>query len=119
MKINDVTAKGLQIMAQLKTLHWQTTINSHHVLYGDMYAQFDQLNDELMQLIMGYSEKRISVPSTVEIKNIGDIQEQEYLKECADFYKDVLEAMQQEGIKMNIRKMMNLFNKSLYLFRQK
>lgn len=125
MKYKDILVKGLQIISQLKAFHWQTKDNAQHELFGTLYQDFDQKNDELMQVIMGTLGKIIGVgQGQIKVQNINSANLQQYLDGCAQFYQNVklfLDKQPQGGsqsISEIIFDIVNLFRKGLYLIRQ-
>lgn len=125
MKYKDILVKGLQIICQLKAFHWQTKDNAQHELFGKLYEDFDQENDQLMQVMMGSINKIIGVGAgQIKIGNINAINPQQYLENCAQFYEEVstfLNGQSQNNIQPIsdiLFDIVNLFRKSLYLVRQ-
>lgn len=125
MKYKDILVKGLQIICQLKAFHWQTKDNAQHELFGKLYEDFDQENDQLMQVMMGSINKIIGVGAgQIKIDNINATNPQQYLEKCAQFYEEVstfLNGQSQNNIQPIsdiLFDIVNLFRKSLYLVRQ-
>lgn len=59
MKYKDILLYGLQITAQLKTFHWQTSDNAKHELFESLLQEFQKKNDQLIQVIMGNIDKKL------------------------------------------------------------
>jgi hypothetical protein len=52
-KQNLVVAIVLRNLIQIKLLHWQTHSFAEHEAFGDLFSQFDEMTDDLVESIMG------------------------------------------------------------------
>lgn len=44
---------GLHLLSQIRIWHWQVTIGDLHKALGDFYGVFSELNDTLVEAVMG------------------------------------------------------------------
>jgi hypothetical protein len=44
---------GLHLLSQMRIWHWQVTIGDLHKALGDFYEDFSELNDSLIEAVMG------------------------------------------------------------------
>ena len=128
MKYKDILLYGLQITAQLKTFHWQTSDNAKHELFESLLQEFQKKNDQLIQVIMGNIDKKIGVGNgQIFIKNITNINVEDYLEAYASFYQDVSNflnseaengVLSEDSINDIVYDIINIFRRGLYLIRQ-
>lgn len=51
--MKKILIKFLQLQAQMKILHWQTTSNAEHIAFGNFYEEADEHIDEIVEQIQG------------------------------------------------------------------
>lgn len=51
--MKKILIKFLQLQAQMKILHWQTTSRAEHIAFGDFYDEADEYIDEIVEQIQG------------------------------------------------------------------
>lgn len=51
--MKKIMLKFLQLQAQMKILHWQTTSRAEHIAFGDFYDEADEIIDKIIENIQG------------------------------------------------------------------
>lgn len=120
MRYSDIVQRGIAIYSQLKILHWQTKNNMHHQLYQDLYKQFDQKNDQFMQVLMGKLGKPLKLGTgSFVVQNINQFDVSQYLEQCTKFYQYVASLFQDDKALCDIiYDIINIFRRKQYLFLQ-
>lgn len=88
----SIAAKLTYFSEQIHLIHWQTNNNSKHVALGNLYEFIDGKKDGIIEMIMGYSGKKIKNFTIPQVSSgttaeavISEIIEYTYnLKEWAD-----------------------------------
>lgn len=47
---------ALQLLMQVRALHWTTKSYNQHIELGNLYSSLDELTDELIETLSGYEE---------------------------------------------------------------
>lgn len=112
---------GLQVYSQLKVMHWQTSRHNAHKLLEQLYEQFDQLNDKLVELLFTIEQKKIGVGAgSIIVKNINatDNSPLEYVKILKTYYEQARNSFANDNQATTIiDEILILFRKYEYLFK--
>jgi hypothetical protein len=95
----------IQIQAQFRILHWQTTAYSRHNAYGRIYDELDENIDDFVETLMG-KQGRFELPeegADIKLFNIKSL-------EINTFIASILEFLMSLSEKLDARKDSDLLN---------
>lgn len=117
---NDIILKGLQIYSQLKILHWQASKHSHHIIFEQLYKQFDQINDQLVEIILSnniggsaYLNNNINILDSKEINNYSQL-----IQQYCNFYQELRNDINNTTLQATLDQIIALFKRNIYLLLQ-
>jgi DNA-binding ferritin-like protein len=111
--------KLVQIQLQFKFLHWQTTGDAKHRLYGKIYDKLGDLIDEFTETMMGKQGRPEFQPEFgIMFQDISNLKMQNFMDGITEFLvsmSDHLDSRYDTDL-LNLRdEMLSLINKSKYL----
>jgi DNA-binding ferritin-like protein len=111
--------KLVQIQLQFKFLHWQTTGDAKHRLYGNIYDKLGKLIDEFTEVMMGKQGRPEFQPEFgIMFQDISNLKMQNFMDGITEFLvsmSDHLDSRYDTDL-LNLRdEMLSLINKSKYL----
>ena len=71
MSLESIASKLTHFQEQLHLLHWQTSSYAEHKATGKLYEYVQDFKDEVMEKLMGYTERK---PMSIKIDPIGATQ---------------------------------------------
>jgi len=115
----EIIIKLVQIQTQFKFLHWQTTGDSKHRLYGDIYDKLGDLIDEFTETMMGKQGRpEFQAEFGMMFQDIRNLTMQNFMDGITEFLvglSDHLDSRYDTDL-LNLRdEMLGLINKSKYL----
>lgn len=117
---HNSTLKMMNFQQQMRILHWQTTSFARHNAYGGIYDSLNSLIDMYVEVSMGkYGRIELDEEnSKLELKNMKNLQINDYLKEFCSFLIGLTEEFDSKDDSdiLNIRdEMLGEVNKLKYL----
>jgi len=76
---------------QLHLLHWQTTSYAEHQALGIIYDKVGDLQDEIVEKIMGYTGKRVKAFKIDVLKDYSGGMSNQVVRDLVTFAKDLEE----------------------------
>lgn len=120
MKKSDILLLGLQVYSQLKVMHWQANKHSMHKLLQELYEQFDELNDSLIETLFSLNQSKIGVGNgIITVKNF-DIESPitTYLLQLTTIYNNIRQQFVSDNqIITIIDEIIIVLRKYIYLFK--
>ena len=114
--MHEIASKLIEIQAQLKFYHWQTTSYARHQAYGATYDALSPLIDNFVEILMGKYGRVPALPMKVYNRNE---------KDCLTFIDETVATLlnlsntfnsTDDTDLLNLRdEMLSLFNKLKYL----
>jgi hypothetical protein len=105
---------AIQLLMQLRVLHWKTKIYNQHIILGNLYEDLDELTDELIETLMGYTEVDLET-NIINIETYDKIDLNKYFKNYIAFLINIKEEYPQQS---NIcDSMIDKINKTCYLLK--
>jgi hypothetical protein len=101
----EIVMMLVQIQAQFRILHWQTTTYSRHNAYGRIYSELDGNIDDFVETLMG-KQGRFELPeegADIKLFNIKSL-------EINSFIATILEFLMGLSEKLDARKDSDLLN---------
>lgn len=89
LTLETVGGKLSYFYEQLHLLHWQTTSFAEHEALGKLYDRVGDLQDEILEKIMGYSGKRIKAFKIDTLKDYTGGMPNTVVKDLIKFAKDL------------------------------
>jgi hypothetical protein len=116
--IGQITYFFLKLRNYMKVFHWQTKSYAQHIASDNFVTEFDKLTDTFIETIQGSKNKRLSLETTLTLKNMNSKNIIKVLYSFRKFLKyDLLKIIKSDTDLINIRDdMIHLINKTLYLF---
>ncbi len=112
---NDIICFFLQIIGQLKTLHWQTQSYSRHMAYERIYDEIEDFIDNFIEVYQG-KYGRLRIESHIVLKNIDDEGLNTFINDSIDTLKSLVDENESDMSLINIRdEMIGKFNLLKYL----
>jgi len=117
--------KFLWVRDQAHVFHWQTKLNSHHVILGDFYEEYLEELDELAESIFGQTGHICSVgEGIIKLTDYSEQSVQSYLKEVTnifttEFPKYFPNTTENTGLYHVLGDLIEVINKLKYLMAQK
>lgn len=87
-EISDLFMDILWVRDQAHVFHWQTKLNSQHVILGDFYEDYLEEVDELAESIFGKTGKTCKVGNgIIQLKDYSEENLQEYLNKITEIFE--------------------------------
>jgi len=122
--LGTLILKFLWVRDQAHIFHWQTKLNSHHVILGDFYESYIDELDELAENLFGKSGGTFTLGSgEIKLVDYSDENLSSYLDETTrifdeEFVKYFPKTAENEGIYHVLGDVMEEINKVKYLLSQ-
>ena len=111
----DIICFFLQIIGQLKTLHWQTQSYSRHMAYERIYDEIEDFIDNFIEVYQG-KYGRLRIESNIVIKNIDDEGLNTFINDSINTLKSLVDENESDMSLVNVRdEMIGKFNLLKYL----
>lgn len=91
LTLETIAGKLSYFHEQLHLLHWQTTSYAEHQALGIIYDRVADLQDEIIEKIMGYAGKRVKAYKIDALKDYSIGMSTQVVKELVKFAKDLEE----------------------------
>jgi len=91
LTLETIAGKLSYFHEQLHLLHWQTTSYAEHQALGIIYDKVADLQDEIVEKIMGYAGKRVKAFKLDVLKDYTSGMPNTVVKELVKFAKDLEE----------------------------
>lgn len=107
----------LQILDQLKYLHFQTKSYARHVALGNLYDALSDLVDEFVETYMG-KYGRVKTQGKIHLANLGEVSIDKFMDEIVDIFVSFTDAFPDpaDSDLLNIRdEMLGKTNRTKYL----
>lgn len=108
----------LELLAQLRILHWQADTYVQHKVFGDLYESLDSKVDELVETRLGMDSKKYVITDTELV--VDDIKRVDIDNFLNSFISVINDIKTRQPIHTNIvDSMVDDINKSKYLLKLK
>jgi len=85
--MKKILLKSLQLQAQMRILHWQTTSFAEHNAFGGFYDAADEIIDRLMEAIQGkYGRITLGGIDSLQVSDYGKLKINMFLMDIETFY---------------------------------
>jgi DNA-binding ferritin-like protein len=91
LTLETIAGKLSFFYEQLHLLHWQTTSFAEHEALGKIYDKVGDLQDEIVEKIMGYAGKRVKAFKIDVLKDYAPGMPNKVVKDLVSFAKDLEE----------------------------
>jgi len=91
LTLETIAGKLSFFYEQLHLLHWQTTSFAEHEALGKLYDKVGDLQDEIVEKIMGYAGKRVKAFKIDVLKDYAPNMSNKVVKDLVSFAKDLEE----------------------------
>ena len=91
LNLETIAGKLSFFYEQLHLLHWQTTSFAEHKALGKLYDKVGDLQDEIVEKIMGYAGKRVKAFKIDALKDYASGMSNKVVKDLVSFAKDLEE----------------------------
>jgi DNA-binding ferritin-like protein len=91
LTLETIAGKLSFFYEQLHLLHWQTTSFAEHEALGKLYDKVGDLQDEIVEKIMGYAGKRVKAFKIDVLKDYAPGMPNKVVKDLVSFAKDLEE----------------------------
>jgi len=99
----ELLSTVLQILSQLKTLHWHTQSYAEHIAFQRTYESLGENFDLLIEVYSGkYQRPKFGGVSEITIADYDSIKIEAFLKASEEFFVDLFTASQDSEL-ANIR----------------
>jgi hypothetical protein len=89
--MKKIICKFLQLQAQMKMLHWQTTSRAEHIAFGDFYEEADGIIDRIVENIQGkYGRIQLGGLDSLIVSDYSSLKVNVFLMDfCTFIDKDI------------------------------
>lgn len=105
----------LQVLSQLRVLHWQATNYNHHVIYGNLYESLDSSVDELLETMFGQGIDSSLEGKVITLANTNEIDVNQFFSDTIECLTTVKTEVPSETNIVDA--MIDEINKSIYLLK--
>lgn len=85
--MKKILIKSLQLQAQTKILHWQTTSYSEHIAFDEFYKKSGEIIDKLMEAIQGkYGRITLGGIDSLQVSDYGNLKLNMFIMDMDMFY---------------------------------
>lgn len=85
--MKKIVLKSLQMQAQMKILHWQTTFYGEHMAFGGFYATTDVLIDKMIEAIQGkYGRVFLGGIDSIQVSDYSNLKLNVFLMDLEFFF---------------------------------
>jgi len=85
--MKKIVLKSLQLQAQMKILHWQTTSYAEHEAFGSFYKSVGKKVDTLIECIQGkYGRIMLGGIDSLQISDYGNLKLNVFLMDMEAFF---------------------------------
>lgn len=85
--MKKIILKSLQLQAQMRILHWQTTSFAEHNAFGGFYDAADDIIDKLIEAIQGkYGRITLGGIDSLQVSDYGNLKLNMFLMDIETFY---------------------------------
>jgi hypothetical protein len=85
--MKKIMLKCLQLQAEMKILHWQTTAYAEHMAFGGFYAAADAITDRLIEAIQGkYGRIMIGGIDSLQVSDYSNLKINIFLMDMDIFF---------------------------------
>jgi hypothetical protein len=85
--MKKIMLKSLQLQAEMKILHWQTTAYAEHMAFGGFYEAIDPLIDNLIECIQGkYGRIMIGGIDSIQVSDYNNLKINIFLMDMDTFF---------------------------------
>jgi len=85
--MKKIVLKSLQLQAQLRILHWQTTSYAEHKAFGKTYDDLDDLIDKLIEVVQGkYGRIFFGGIDAIQLSDYSNLKINVFIMDTEMFY---------------------------------
>ena len=85
--MKKIVLKSLQVQAQMRLLHWQTTAYAEHIAFGGFYDAADDLIDKLVEAIQGkYGRIMLGGIDAIQVSDYSNLKLNIFIMDMETFY---------------------------------
>lgn len=82
-----IVLKSLQLQAQMRILHWQTTSLGEHLAFGGFYSAVDDTVDKLIETIQGkYGRIMLGGIDAIQVSDYSNLKINVFLMDIESFF---------------------------------
>jgi hypothetical protein len=82
-----IVLKSLQLQAQMRILHWQTTSLGEHLAFGGFYSAVDDTVDKLIETIQGkYGRIMLGGIDAIQVSDYNNLKINVFLMDIESFF---------------------------------
>ena len=115
----EIILKLVQIQNQFRFMHWQTTGDAKHRVYGDIYDKLGDLMDDFAESMMGkYGRIEFESEFSIMFQDLKSLNLQDFIDGITDFLVSITEMLdpKYDTDLLNLRdEMLASINKLKYL----
>lgn len=85
--MKKIMLKSLQMQAEMKILHWQTTAYAEHMAFGGFYEAVEPLIDNLIECVQGkYGRIMIGGIDSIQVSDYNNLKINIFLMDMDAFF---------------------------------
>jgi len=85
--MKKIVLKSLQLQAQMRILHWQTTYLGEHLAFGGFYDATDDIIDKLIEAIQGkYGRIFLGGIDAIQVSDYSNLKINVFLMDIESFF---------------------------------
>jgi hypothetical protein len=85
--MKKIILKSLQLQAQMRILHWQTTSFAEHNAFGGFYDAADDIIDKLIEAIQGkYGRIMLGGIDSIPVSDYGNLKLNVFIMDMETFF---------------------------------
>lgn len=85
--MKKIVLKSLQVQAQMRLLHWQTTSHAEHMAFGSFYDEMSKLTDTLIEAIQGkYGRIMLGGLDAIQVSDYSNLKLNVFIMDMEAFY---------------------------------
>lgn len=87
--MKKIVLKSLQMQAQMRILHWQTTFLGEHLAFGGFYEATDALIDKLIESVQGkYGRIFMGGIDSIQVSDYSNLKLNVFLMDLEFFFSN-------------------------------
>ncbi len=87
LTMKKIIIKCLQVQAQFRVLHWQTTSYAEHMAFGSFYAAIDPIIDKLIEAIQGkYGRITLGGIDSIQVSDYSNLKLNVFMMDIDTFF---------------------------------
>lgn len=85
--MKKIVLKSLQVQAQMRLLHWQTTSYAEHNAFGGFYDAMNDLTDKLIEAVQGkYGRIMLGGLDAIQVSDYSNLKLNVFIMDMEAFY---------------------------------